>query len=202
MDVLLNPNIAYFVLVFAFLLGVFSLLAPGTGVFELGALFAFVISGYYIYTLPINGWALFVLILGVFPFLLALRRTRRQSNLAVSALALTIGSAFLFRGPEWWQPGVNPLLAAVVSISSGGLLWLIAVKVMKADAAPLSHDLSKIVGELGEAKTDIHDEGSVQVNRELWTARSDEPIKVGAQVKVVSLEGFVLHVVAVDKNDG
>jgi membrane-bound serine protease (ClpP class) len=54
--------------------------------------------------------------------------------------------------------------------------------------------LSKIIGEIGEARTDIHSEGSVQIESELWSARSNELITAGSKVKVKKRDGFVLEV--------
>jgi membrane-bound ClpP family serine protease len=54
-----------------------------------------------------------------------------------------------------------------------------------------------LIGQTGEAKTRVREEGSVQVAGELWSARSDKPVPAGSRVRVVSREGFVL-VVALD----
>jgi membrane-bound ClpP family serine protease len=51
-----------------------------------------------------------------------------------------------------------------------------------------------VVGKIGEAKTKILDEGSVQVGSELWSARSEKLIKAGSSVRIVRREGFVLIV--------
>jgi len=194
MDVFLNPNLAYLFLVTGFLLAVFAVLTPGTGVFEIVALFALVVAGWQVYNLPVNWWALIVLLLGVFPFLLTLRKTRHKANLAISALALVVGSAFLFRGEAWWQPAVHPALAVVVSILAGGLLWLMASKMLEAEALAPSHDLASLVGAMGEARTEVHQDGSVYVLGETWTARSKTLIPSGARVRVIGREGLVLEV--------
>jgi membrane-bound serine protease (ClpP class) len=200
MDFLLNPNLAYLILVSGFLLTVFAILTPGTGLFELGALFALVVAGWQVYNIPINYWALVVLILGVIPFLLAVRKSQQMVYLGLSALALVVGSAFLFRGEVWWQPAVHPVLAVVVSVLTGGFFWLIVRKALEAEATTPSHDLGKVVGATGEAKTVIHHEGSVQILGELWTARSEKRIKEGAIVRVIAREGFILDVEEIKDN--
>jgi membrane-bound ClpP family serine protease len=60
-----------------------------------------------------------------------------------------------------------------------------------------SHDLESIVGAEGEAKSDIHHDGSVQVMGELWTARSSHPIPDGSTVRVTKRDGFILEVIEV-----
>lgn len=198
MPILLDPNVAYLLLASGMILVTLAMLSPGTGLLEILALFTLVLAGYSVVNLPINGWALLVLVFGVFPFLLALRRSGRMIFLGVMILALIVGSLFLFPGEVWYRPAVNPLLAIVVSISSGGFLWLTASKILEAEAQQPSHDLQTLVGMLGEARTNISPKGSVQVDGELWSAQSQMPIQSGAQVRVTGREGFVLEVEAIE----
>ena len=197
-DFLLNPNVAYLFLVGGFSMALMAIVTPGTGVLEIGAIFALLLAGWGIYNLPINYWALIILVLGVVPFIIAVRKSRRMVFLGISIFALIIGSVFIFRGEIWWKPVVNPVLASVVSLLTGGFFWIVVQKTLEASDAPLAHDLSPLVGAIGEAKTDIHQEGSVQVRRELWSAYSEYPILEGALVKVVKREGFILQVEAVE----
>jgi membrane-bound serine protease (ClpP class) len=98
MEILLNPNVAYLLLVSGLLMAVMAVLAPGTGLLEIGAFFALLLAGYGIYNLPINYWALGLVILGMVAFVLAVRRPRRLAFLVVSILSLVVGSVFLFQG--------------------------------------------------------------------------------------------------------
>lgn len=192
-DILLNPNVAYLLLMAGFLMAVLAVLTPGTGLFEISTLFAWLLAGWSIYNLQINLWALILLVIGVFPFLLAVRKSKQLAYLVVSIATLVIGSAFLFRG-EGWRPAVNPLLALVVSGLTGSFFWIVTRKVLEAEQVRPSHDLKALIGAIGEAKTDIHSEGSVQVAGELWTARSEGLIPEGSEVLVVEREGFILKV--------
>jgi membrane-bound serine protease (ClpP class) len=193
-ELLLNPNLAYLLLVVGGLLAILALFTPGTGVLEVGALFILILAGWMVYNLPINPWALILLVLGVVPFILALRKSKRQLFLALAILAFVIGSSFMFRGDSWWQPAVNPILAGVVSIATAGFLWFTVIKVMDADRRKPSHDLNSLVGVIGETRTVVEDEGTAQIGSELWTVRSARPIPVNAKVRVVEREGFVLVV--------
>lgn len=193
-ELLLNPNLAYLLLVVGGLLAILALFTPGTGVLEVGALFILILAGWMVYNLPINPWALILLVLGVVPFILALRKSKRQLFLALAILAFVIGSSFMFRGDSWWQPAVNPFLAGVVSIATAGFLWFTVIKVMDADRRRPSHDLNSLVGVIGETRTAVEDEGTAQIGSELWTVRSTRPIPVNAKVRVVEREGFVLVV--------
>lgn len=198
MAFLLDPNFAYLLIVAGFLLLVFALLTPGTGLFEVGAIILLGLAAWRIVELSINLWALIVLALGVIPFIFAIRNRQRTMNLVLTLAAYVIGSAFLFRAEKWWQPAVHPVLAVVTSIAAGGLFWLMTTKVLEAEGKRPSHDLGGLVGSFGEARTDVHAEGSVYLKGEMWTAESELPIRAGARVKVISREGFVLHVIEVE----
>ena len=198
MEILLNPNLFYLLLVAGVLLAIMALFSPGTGLLELGAFFLMLIAGWGVYKLPINLWALGLLVLGVFPFILAVRRSRQLIYLIIALVAFVLGSTYLFQGEKWWQPGVHPLLAIVVSLLSAGYLWIATVKVLEADRQRPSHDLAELIGALGESKTPIYNEGSVQVARELWSARSVAPIPQGVRVRVTGRDGLILDVEPVD----
>jgi membrane-bound serine protease (ClpP class) len=192
-EFLLNPNIAYLILIAAALVTVLAILNPGSGVLEIMALFLLILSGYTVYRLPINLWALGVLAVGVVPFLFALRRSGKTIYLIFSILALVVGSTFLFSSPGW-QPAVNPILALIVSVLLAGFIWLVATKALEAERMRPAHDLDTLIGAIGEAKTEINDEGSVQVGSELWSAQSNEVIPAGARVRVIGRQGFFLIV--------
>ena len=193
MDILLDPNVAYVLLVLGLMFGILAVLTPGTGILEVGALFALALAGWAVIILEVNLWALIILILGIGPFLIAVRRSGQLVYLAIAIGALVIGSAFLFRG-EGFRPAVNPILALLTSGASGGFLWFAASKTLEAVLTPPAHDLSGIVGQTGEARTEIHEEGSVYLAGELWTARSAEPIPAGSKVRVIGREGLIVEV--------
>jgi membrane-bound serine protease (ClpP class) len=200
MNILVDPNVAYVLLVLGLMLGILATLTPGTGILEVGALFALALAGWAVFILEVNLWALLVLILGIVPFLVAVRRSGQLIYLGIAITALVIGSTFLFRG-EGLRPAVNPFLALIVSVVSGGFLWFAASKTLEAVMAAPAHDLSGIIGQVGEARTEIHDEGSLYLDGELWTARSAEPIPVGSQVRVIGREGLVIEVELLEGNE-
>ena len=193
MDFLLDPNIAYLFLLAGVLLGLMAIIAPGTGMLEVGAFFCLALAGYAVYNLSFNLWALIVLVLSVIPFVYAIRKPKREWFLALSIAGLVVGSVFLF-ATDGWKPAVNFPLALVSSVLYAGFVWIAVRKTLQAAYSHPTHDLSTLVGQVGEAKTRIHTEGSVQVAGELWSARSEKAIPLGSAVRVVEREGFILIV--------
>jgi membrane-bound serine protease (ClpP class) len=196
MELLLNPNIIYLLIVGGLALGVLALASPGTGLLELFSITLLVLSGILVALsgLPVNLWAIGIVLLGAALFAVSVRQRRPYGLLVLSIVALAIGSAYLFTGEEWWIPAVEPLLALVVSVALGGFFWIAARKVIEAEMTRPRHDLTTLIGAEGEAKSEINNEGSVYVDGELWTARSDTAIAEGTPVRVRARDGFVLIV--------
>ncbi len=194
MDFLLDPNVAYVFLVAGVVLAFFSASTPGTGIGEVAALFCFVLAGYATYNLSIHWWALTFLLLGVVPFILAVRNPKRWVlYLGICILFLVVGSVFLFPATEGLI-SVNPVLALLVSVIMSVTLWYVMRKFIEITSDRPAHDLDSLLGEVGTANSAIYKEGSVHVHGEDWSAKSDVKIPSGSQVRVIGREGFVLIV--------
>jgi membrane-bound ClpP family serine protease len=191
MEFLIDPNVAYVLLVLGSVLILLAIVTPGTGLIEVGALFILALSGYAILKLGFNMWALVLLVMMLVPFVYATRKPKRRIYLAVSILMLIVGSIYLYP-TQGLNPAVNPFLAILVSLLTGAFVWLIVQNTTAAMHAHPSHDLQRLVGQIGETKTVVHHEGSVQVDGELWTARSEKRIPDGRRVRVLKREGFIL----------
>ena len=197
MNILLNPNIAFLALVLTFLLSALAVLIPGTGLVEVFALIGLLISAYAIANLQINYYALAILLVGVFPFLFALRISGKKIFLVPALVALLVGSTFLFV-EDGWSPAVNPILALSVSGATSISVWLLARKMLEAAALPPLQDVHRLIGMIGTARTKIHEVGTVHLESELWSARSEQEIPAGSEVRVVKVDGITLVVEKAD----
>src|SRR5512136_1740389 len=139
MDFLINPDIAYVALVIGFALAIMAMTAPGTGLLELFAFILLIFAGYEIANQPFNLWALILLVVGVLPFIYAVRKSGKWYFLLVAMLAFIVGSVFLFSSDVWWRPVVNPILAIFVSILVVGFFWLVVRKSLEALQKRPSH---------------------------------------------------------------
>lgn len=193
MDLLLNPNVAYLVLLGGILLALMSLVSPGTGLFEIGAFFCIMLAGYAIYNLSFNWWALVVLALSLIPFIYAIQKPKRELFLGLSLFLVIIGSLFIFPSKDG-KPAVDPFVAVTATVLVAGFLWIAVRKSMEAAYTRPIHDLEGLVGRIGEARTRIHEDGSVQVAGELWSAKSETAIPAGSLIRVIRREGFNLVV--------
>lgn len=191
MDPLLDPNIAYLVLVAATFFVLLALITPGTGIPELLAIFSLLLAAYSVYHLAYNWWALGLMLLSLVPFWLAVRRSQGGWWLALSILGMAVGSVFFFPS-RTGLISVNPFLAVATTVIYTAVLWVCVRKVMQIAASRPAHELSSLIGQRGETKTPVLEDGSVQVAGELWSARSQQPLAAGSPIRVVGRQGFVL----------
>jgi membrane-bound serine protease (ClpP class) len=189
----LLPNILYLVLVVGLWLSAMAAVTPGTGTLEVAGLMALSIAGGGTLVVPFNPWAIIPLAIGGVLFILSLWRRQEAVWLALAAIALSLGSAYLYRGPSG-GPAVHPLLAIVVSLSTLGFFWVAVRRSLAAHRAQLAHDPQAVMGQVGEVRAPLDPVGSVYVAGELWSARSRHPTSVGEAVRVEARDGLVLEV--------
>ena len=149
MDFLLDQNVAYLVLLAGVMLGFLALVTPGTGLFEIGALFCILLSGYAVYKLSFNGWALALLLLSGVPFLYAIQKPKREIYLGLAILLIIVGSMFIFPRVEG-KATLNPFVAIMASGLVAGFLWIAVRKSIEATSARPAHDLNELVVKLAK----------------------------------------------------
>ncbi len=193
MDFLLDPNVAYVLLMTGFVMAVLALMSPGTGLLEVFSLFILFLAGYALFRLPVQIWALALILISAVSFVVSLRWYKRWFLLLVSVVCLAVGTVFLFPFVEG-KPAIDPLLVVVVSIAVLFILWIIGRRSVEAFFQHPAFDLDTLTGQTGEVSEDIDEEGSVYVMGEEWTARTSQPLRAGDQVKVTGREGLVLRV--------
>ncbi len=194
MDFLLDPNVAYLIFLTGIVLVFIAIATPGTGLVEISALFCFILTGYALYNLSVNWWALVILLLSVVPFIQAVRKPKSFLFLALSILLIVTGSVFLFASDDGSLISVNPIIALISSGLVAVFLWLLFRKAIEAISRRPTHDLETLVGQIGEAKSAIYGDGSVYIAGEMWSARSDSEIPAGSHVRVIRRDGFTLVV--------
>ena len=85
-------------------------------------------------------------------------------------------------------------LASVIYAGGVAPSLLIAWVGWRALQAPPMMGVEAMVGEMGEAITDLVPLGQVRYRNDLWTARSAEPVRKGERVRITAVEGVRLRV--------
>ncbi len=200
MAYIINPTIAFMLLVAAVMLMIFTAVTPKSIPLKLGIVVCLVAAGFEISQLRANPWALMVVALSPLPFFVAVHQPRSYSFLAiVSILMLTVGSFFIF----WDAEGrlISIPFDGLIAIICGRAIWILFLRVRDSRPKRLSENPDSVIGLVGTAKTSIKkfEVGQVEIEGELWNARSDEPIPAGSLVRIVHSDGLYITVEKVEK---
>jgi len=124
---------------------------------------------------------------------MALRLSREEIWLGLSAVAFCLGSVFLFR-LEDGGAAVHPAVAVSTSALTMAFFWIALRTSIAAHKTRPAIDLTALLGAIGEVRTPLNPTGSIYVAGELWTARAESDLDVGTVVRVRDREGLILIV--------
>ena len=191
MDFLQDPNVVYLLLMAGLWVSATGTYIPGTGVAEIGGA-ALIIGTLYLLGLLATNWiAVIALVAGTSLFFLLPLLKPEWEHFAIAGLALqALASLFLFT-----DAAVSPVLIALAAL----LGWLYHRGILRSILRQ-QRELSStqkdafLVGARGRVMGAIEDRGTVQVNGELWTARSRSRLESGTEIVVTQQDGLELHV--------
>jgi membrane-bound serine protease (ClpP class) len=205
---LVNPDIAYILLVLGIFGVIFEISSPGAIAPGVAGAIALVMAFISFGNLPTNIGGIVFILLSIVLFIVDLKTPTHGLLTAGGVVAFVLGSFLLFppgraqaRAPA--VTGMPPLAGVHVSVVTIVVMTVLVVaffvfvlgKGILAQSRRISFGVESLVGSGGVAVTDIAPEGLVQSSGERWSARSDEgPIRAGERVEIVGREGLCLLV--------
>lgn len=192
-----DPNIAYILLMLGIYGLFFELSNPGAifpGV--LGAIFL-ILAFFALQTLPVNYSGLLLIMLAIILFILEVKITSYGLLTIGGIVAMILGSLMLIeQPPENFQPVLSislSLILAVVALTAAFFFFAVGMT-WKTHLKKVTTGVAGMIGEIGVAQTKLAPDGNVTVHGEIWKAISDQIIKKGEKVRVISVDGLKLKV--------
>ncbi|HNR43180.1 MAG TPA: nodulation protein NfeD [Bacteroidales bacterium] len=194
LSLLSDPNIAYILL----MIGIYGIM------FELynpGAIFPGVIGGisiilafYSLHTLPVNYAGLALIIFAVILFLAEIKVVSHGLLAIGGVISLILGSIMLINTETTmevikisWQ-----VILIIVILTAAFFLFAISFGI-KAQGRKPTTGIEGMIGETGEAITNLDPEGQISVRGEVWNAESLEgPVSKGTRVKINGVSNLKL----------
>lgn len=192
LNTILEPNIAYLLFTLGFLGLIFEFTHPGFGFPGIGGIICIILALYAFSILPVNYAGLALIILGLIFFIVeAFTPTFGVFSLA-GIISFILGSVLLFREPSTFKVSLKIITPLGLAI----LAWSIFIfgKVIQIRLKKPKTGKEALIGERGQALTDISNKGKVFIHGEIWQAKSKEEIKKGEEVEVVKIKGLTLEV--------
>jgi membrane-bound serine protease (ClpP class) len=198
--ILANPSLAYILL----LLGIgglgFELTHPGSWIPGILGLVCLTLAFFALQVLPISYAGLALLGLGLLLLVLEVK-FHSLGLLAVAGLICMLLGSFMLVEP---QPGIERVSWVVILPATTGLALIVLFlvgNVLRAHQAPVRTGKEELLGSVGVARSeiDLDRPGWVDVQGELWQARSSTRLRAGERVRILQCLGLSLFVERVDE---
>lgn len=196
LDMLSDPNIAYILFMIGFYGLLFELYNPGSIFPGVAGGIALILAFYSMHTLPVNYAGLALIIFAIILFILEIKIISHGLLTIGGVLSLTLGSFMLYDTDEFWEAAKISweVILFVVLFSVAFFTFAIGMGIKAQKRKPVTGQAG-LIGEIGEAYTDISPEGKVKIHGEFWDAESLEgKINKGEKIIVADLVNFVLKI--------
>ena len=188
---LVDPNIAYLLLMLGFYGILFELQNPGAILPGVAGAIFLLLAFFALSALPVNATGLALLVLGV-GFLVAEIKVHSHGLLTTGgAIAMALGGLMLFDDRAvhvaW------PLVFATTAVTVA--MFLVAVVLaVRARRGPRASGIAAMLGRRAQVIERLGLRGRVRLDAEVWNAEAAAEIDVGAEVVVTGVEGLTLRV--------
>lgn len=193
MNWMMDPNIAFLLLS----LGALALYAefnhPGAILPGVVGLILILLAVFALNLLPTRFAALTLIVIAFILFALEAKFTSYGVLGAGGVVCMTLGAVLLVDGPIP-EMRVQWLTALGISLPFGVISVFLMTIAMRAMRLKVVTGEQGLVGEVGVAKTPLAPAGKIFVHGEIWNAVSTDPVAVGDEVRVESIDGLTLAV--------
>jgi len=190
---MMDPNVAFII----FSIGMLALYVefnhPGAIVPGVVGFICILLALFALNILPTR-FAALALIAGAFVLFALEAKFQSHGVLAVGGITLMVLGAMLLVDGPIPEMRVRLVTALAVSIPLGAITVFLMTIAIRARRNKIVTGEQGLIGAIGVVRSPLAPQGKVFVSGELWDACSGTPIQVGEQVRVLRVEGFLLHV--------
>ena len=189
-----DPSVAYMLMLLGFYGLFFELTNPGAIFPGVAGAICLILAFYSFQTLPVNYAGLLLIILGLVLFVLEVKVLSHGVLTIGGIISMVMGSLMLFESSEPMFKLSLYLILPVVIFTAMFFTATFSLAYKAYRRTPVTGS-EGLVGQEGRAASDItRDGGTVKVRGEIWSAYSDEIIKKGEAISVVSVSGLTIKV--------
>ena len=196
LDLLSDPNIAYILFMIGFYGILFELYNPGAILPGVVGVISLVLAFYSMHTLPVNYAGLALIVFALILFVLEIKIVSHGLLTVGGTISLILGSIMLIKTESFGE---------VIRVSWGVIILVVALTVLfftfaigmgiRAQRKKPVTGNEGLLGETGEAFSDLDPKGKVLVHGEIWSAESSEgKIHKGERIIVSEITGLNLRI--------
>ncbi len=196
LQVLVNPNVAFLLLLIGLIGITLEFFAPGSILPGSVGVVSLLLGVFGTVQLPVAAIGVVLIVLGV-GLIIAEAHLPTAGLLGVAGVGALIAGGLLLFGTGDGAPSVSPVLVVILAIALGGGTVAVGQRALAARHRPVATGEEELLRATGEVRTAIDPIGQVFVEGALWRARAimdAGPIGVGYRVKVEEIDGLTLLV--------
>lgn len=193
LSVIASPEIALLLL----LVGIYGLLFegwnPGAIVPGVVGAICLLLAAYALQVMPVNYAGLGLILLGIV-LMIAEIFVPSFGALGFGGIAAFVMGAIMMFDTGVPGFGISPWFV-IITVGVFGLLlmWVIAYLLRLRRKGAVSGQ-EQILKDVAIAREDFTDQGEVMLEGEIWSARTDAPVKQGQKLRIERIDGLLLHV--------
>nr|WP_183384837.1 nodulation protein NfeD [Halomonas stenophila] len=191
LEVITNPNVAYFLMIIGFYGLIFELSNPGSLVPGTIGIICLLLALFAFQVLPVNYAGLALILVGL-GLIVGEALMPSFGILGMGGIvAFVIGSVMLMDADT-----LNislPLIGGIALVAAGLMLWIMT-RFLGLRRRPARTGQEELLGNEAQVLEDFQGEGHVRLHGERWNARSRRPLNRGQVVRVVGIDGLTVEV--------
>lgn len=193
LKIITDPNVTYVLMMLGILGLFFELSNPGLILPGVVGGISLILAFYAFQALPVNYAGVLLILLGIIMFIAEIKVASYGLLSVGGVISLALGSVMLIDSPlPYMRISLKIIMPVVITLS---VFFIILMRVaIGSRRSKVSTGAEALVGEVGEARTDIDPEGDVFIEGAHWRSYSDESVKKGEKVVVQKVEGLRLKV--------
>lgn len=186
-----SPAVAYLLFVIGLALLLFELYTAGVGVAGVVGAGSLVLGCYGLAALPTRPLGVALLLFAMFGYGVDIQTGVPRVWTGIGTVSFVLGSLLLYDGlsVSWVT-----LLVSFVGMTLAMLAGMPTMVRTRFSTPTIGREW--MIGEMGEARTDVDPDGLVEVRHAPWRARTNRatPIRQRDRIRVVAIDGLVLEV--------
>jgi len=199
LSVIADPNIAYILILIGIYGLIFEFYNPGFVLPGVVGAISLVLALFALQVLPVNYAGLGLLILGII-FMVSEAFVESFGALGIGGLVAFVMGSILLIDTETGGYGVSlPLIVSFSALSAVFVLGIIGMALKARQRAVVSGQ-EQLIGASGTVLEDFEGDGRIHIHGENWHAKSVQPLRRGQAVRVIRIDGLILHVEPIQEN--
>ncbi|MEM7340923.1 MAG: NfeD family protein [Actinomycetota bacterium] len=186
-----SPEVAYLFFAMGLALLIFELYTAGIGIAGVIGAGFLALGAYGLAVLPARWWAIALLLLALVAMAVDVQTNVPRLYTALGVAAFVIGTLLLYDGVSMsWVTIAVGIIGAILYAYIG------MPNMVRTRFSTPTIGRKWMIGEMGEAITDVSPEGTVRIRDVAWKAMTNRatPVRAGDPIRVVAIDRLVLEI--------